>query len=339
MDTRLRVSLDDKYTLGADFALMNGRQALVRVPLLQRELDRRRGIDTAGLISGYRGSPLGAYDLELTRAAALLAANNIKFQPGINEDLALTALSGAQQLAFLPGARVEGVFCIWYGKGPGVDRSGDAIKHANLSGIAPHGGILLAFGDDHTGKSSTTAHQSDLTLASYEVPILYPASVSEVVEFGLAGIAMSRFSGLLVGLKLVNETADGSQVIATNRLPKFEEPNVAVPPGGVHIRVEPRALLERDARVVRHKLPRACAFARANRLDRITFGAERPRLLIATAGKAYADVIAALRALGIDDETARNNGVGVYKIALIFPLDPATLASVSERAEEILCVE
>ncbi|HEY2684734.1 MAG TPA: indolepyruvate ferredoxin oxidoreductase family protein [Steroidobacteraceae bacterium] len=332
------VSLDDKYTFGS-VAFLSGRQALVRVPLLQRELDRRNGLNTAGLISGYRGSPLGGYDLELKRVQPLLQANQIEFQPGINEDLALSALSGAQQLGFVPGAKVDGVFGIWYGKGPGVDRSGDAIKHANLSGVARYGGILLAFGDDHTGKSSTTAHQSDLTLASYEVPILYPASVAEVVELGLAGIALSRFSGLVVGMKLVNETADGSAVVATDRLPEFAEPELRPVPGGVHIRIEPRALLERDARLVRHKLPRASAFARANRLDRISYGAEMPRLLIATAGKAYADVLSALHALHISDSVARQNGIGVYKIALIFPLDPAGLESASSACEEIFCVE
>ena len=339
MSAEPRVSLDDKYTLGGDVALVNGRQALVRVPLLQRELDRRRGLRTAGLISGYRGSPLGAYDLELSRCGALLQSNDITFQPGLNEDLALTALSGAQQIAFVPGAKTEGVFCIWYGKGPGVDRSGDAIKHANLSGVARHGGILLAFGDDHTGKSSTTAHQSDLTLASYEVPVLYPSTVAEVVEFGLAAIALSRFSGLVVGLKLVNETADASAVIATNRLPEFTEPDIAQPSGGVHIRVEPRALLERDARMVRHKLPRATAFAHANHLDRVAFGANSPRFLIATAGKAYADVLGALRALGISGEEAQANGIGVYKIGLIFPLDHAGLNEVIGSCEEIFCVE
>jgi indolepyruvate ferredoxin oxidoreductase len=339
MASDAEVSLDDKYALEGSVALMNGRQALVRVPLLQRELDRRQGLNTAGLISGYRGSPLGGYDLELKRAESLLKASHIEFQPGINEDLALTALAGAQQLGFVPDARFEGVFGIWYGKGPGVDRSGDAIKHANLSGVSKHGGILLAFGDDHTGKSSTTAHQSDLTLASYEVPILYPATVGEVVELGLAAIAMSRFSGLLVGLKLVNETADGSAVVATDGLPEFLEPAIAPPPGGVHIRVEPRALLERDARVVRHKLPRAAAFAHANRLDRIAFGAEAPRLLIATAGKPYADVLSALHSLHIDEDTARRVGIGVYKVALLFPLDPRRLYEVSAACDEILCVE
>jgi indolepyruvate ferredoxin oxidoreductase len=182
------ICLDDKYRLDCPTTLINGRQALIRLPLAQRELDRRHGLKTAGLISGYRGSPLGNYDLELWRAGALLQANDILFQPGLNEDLALTALSGSQLLDLIPGRTVDGVFALWYGKGPGVDRSGDAIKHANLQGVAPNGGVLLVFGDDHAGKSSTTAHQSDLTLGSWEVPVLYPSSVAEVLQLGLASL-------------------------------------------------------------------------------------------------------------------------------------------------------
>lgn len=333
------ITLDDKYRLDPGRALVGGRQALVRLPLVQREIDRRRGLKTAGLISGYRGSPLGGYDLELWKAAAILKANDIVFQPGLNEDLALTALAGSQQIDFLPGRKVDGVFAIWYGKGPGIDRSGDAIKHANLNGVSASGGLLLAFGDDHTGKSSTTAHQSDITLASWEVPVLYPSSVAEILDLGLAGIAMSRFSGLAIGLKLVNETADGTGILNLDTLPNFIMPELAIPEGGVHIRREIRALQERDVRLVRHKLPRAAAFARANHLDRLVFGSPSPRFLIATAGKAFADVLAALELLGLSDERARRIGVGVYKVTLIFPLDPAGLDAAAARAEEIFFVE
>ena len=332
------ISLDDKYRLDCPTALINGRQALVRLPLAQRELDRRQGLKTAGLISGYRGSPLGTYDLELWKAGALLQENDILFQPGLNEDLALTALSGSQLLDLMPDRRVDGVFALWYGKGPGVDRSGDAIKHANLQGVAPKGGVLLVFGDDHAGKSSTTAHQSDLTLGSWEVPVLYPSSVAEIVPLGLAGIAMSRYSGLVVSLKLVNETADGTAVIHNPQLPHFALPDLPLPEGGVHARRE-LAMQQRDLRLIRHKLPRAQAFARANHLDRIAFGAQVGRLVIATAGKAFPDVLAALRLLGISEDIAREVGIGVYKIALIFPLDPVSLRAVTRRAEEILFVE
>jgi indolepyruvate ferredoxin oxidoreductase len=333
------VSLDDKYRLDRPHALISGRQALVRLPIAQRELDRAKGLKTAGLISGYRGSPLGSYDMDLWKASALLKQHDIIFQPGLNEDLALTALAGAQQLDFVPGRKVDGVFGIWYGKGPGVDRSGDAIKHANLHGVSPHGGIVLAFGDDHTGKSSTTAHQSDLTLASWGVPVLYPSSVSEILELGLAAFALSRFSGLIVGLKLVNETADGTGILDDTRLSGFEMPEIPGPDGGVHIRREMIAMQQQDLRLHRHKLPRAQGFARANRLDRMSFGSESARFVIATAGKAFPDVLAALSILGVTDEVARKVGIGVYKIGLIFPLDPVGLKAATVQAEEILFVE
>lgn len=333
------ISLDDKYRLDGARALLGGRQALVRLPILQRALDRRAGLNTAGFISGYRGSPLGGYDMELWKAAAALKANDIVFEPGLNEDLALSSLAGTQQLDFIPGAKVSGVFGIWYGKGPGVDRSGDAIKHANLQGTAASGGILLIFGDDHAGKSSTTAHQSDLTLASWEVPVLYPSSVAELVQMGLAGIAMSRYSGLVVALKVVNETAEATAVVDLDRLPDFEKPELPMPEGGVHIRLEMHAVQQRDVRLVRHKLPRAQAFARANGLDRIVFGSPTARFVIATAGKAYADTIAALRILGIDEPLANTLGIAVYKIGLLFPLEPSALSEATANAVEVLFVE
>src|SRR3569623_152680 len=219
------VSLGEKYQIGEGRALIAGRQALVRLPIVQRELDKRAGLDTAGYISGYRGSPLGGYDAELWKAAKVLAEQHVTFNPGVNEDLALRAVAGTQQIDFVPGRTVDGVFGLWYGKGPGVDRSGDAIKHANLAGTSPLGGIVLAFGDDHAGKSSTTAHQSDLTLASWGVPVLYPATIGEIVDFGIAAYAMSRFSGALVGLKLVNETAEATGVLAFGQPPRFTVPD------------------------------------------------------------------------------------------------------------------
>lgn len=333
------ISLDDKYDLRAPRALTNGRQALVALMLAQRELDRRRGYKTAGFVSGYRGSPLGGVDFEFQKARRTLEAADIFFQPGLNEDLALTSLAGTQQLGFLPDANVEGVFGLWYGKGPGVDRSGDAIKHANLAGVTPRGGIVLAFGDDHAGKSSTTAHQSDLTLASWEVPVLYPANVAEILEYGLAAFALSRFTGSLVALKLVNETADGTAVLTHEQLPDFIEPSLPDIAADVHHRTEVMAMLKQDARIVRQKLPRALEFARANGLDAIRFGAAQPRLLIATSGKAYADVLAALANLGIDEAAAVAAGIGVYKIALLYPLEPSALRVASDHAEEIFFVE
>lgn len=333
------ITLADKYSLAGGHALLGGRQALVRLPIVQRALDRRAGLNTAGFISGYRGSPLGGYDMELWKAAATLKANDIVFEPGLNEDLAMTALAGTQQLNFIPGAKVDGVFGLWYGKGPGVDRSGDAIKHANLQGTAPAGGILLIFGDDHAGKSSTTAHQSDLTLASWEVPVLYPSSVAELLQMGLAGIAMSRYSGLVVALKLVNETAEATSIVDLDRLPDFTNPELPLPEGGIHIRPEMHAVQQRDVRIIRYKLPRAHAFARANVLDRITFGSATARFVIATAGKAYADTIAALELLGIDEALAHALGIAVYKIGLLFPLEPLALREATAHATEVLFVE
>ena len=268
------VSLSDKFDLTSGTIFITGKQALSRVPLLQRELDSRRGLRTAGYISGYRGSPLGTIDNELLKIADRLKAADIVFEPGLNEDLAMTAVWGSQQLDFVPGRRVDGVFGMWYGKGPGVDRSGDAIKHANMSGTHPNGGVLLVFGDDHAGKSSSLAHQSDLALAAHEVPILYPSDVHDIFRFGLAGFAMSRECGLLAGLKLVNETADCTQAVEFSLdelAPALEEKPVAR--NDVSIRVEMLAVTAQDQRMVRNKLPRVHAFTRRNGIDRVAFGA------------------------------------------------------------------
>ena len=335
------VSLSDKFDLTSGTIFITGKQALSRVPLLQRELDRRRGLRTAGYISGYRGSPLGTVDNELLKISDRLKAADIVFEPGLNEDLAMTAVWGSQQLDFVPGRRVDGVFAMWYGKGPGVDRSGDAIKHANMSGTHPNGGVLLVFGDDHAGKSSSLAHQSDLALAVHEVPILYPSDVHDIFKFGLAGFAMSRECGLLAGLKLVNETADCTQAVEFSLdelAPLLEEMPTAH--NDVSIRVEMLAVTAQDQRMVRNKLPRVHAFTRRNGINRVAFGAERPsRLGIVTAGKAFQDVVDGLRLVGIDDAVARRLGVGVLKVGLIYPLDPEPLNAFAQDAAELLFVE
>jgi len=335
------VSLADKFDLTSGTIFITGKQALSRVPLLQRELDRRRGLRTAGYISGYRGSPLGTIDNELLKIADRLRAADIVFEPGLNEDLAMTAVWGSQQIDFVPGRRFDGVFGMWYGKGPGVDRSGDAIKHANMSGTHPNGGVLLVFGDDHAGKSSSLAHQSDLALAAHEMPILYPSDVHDILKFGLAGFAMSRECGLLAGLKLVNETADCTQAVEFSLdeiAPVLEEKPAAR--NDVSIRVEMLAVTAQDQRMVRNKLPRVHAFTRRNGIDRVTFGAERPtRVGIVTAGKAFQDVIDGLRQIGIDDAVARRVGVGVLKVGLIYPLDPQPLNAFAQDAAELLFVE
>jgi indolepyruvate ferredoxin oxidoreductase len=336
---RQGTTLDDKYLLESGEVLISGKQALVRVPLMQQALDRARGWSTAGFVTGYRGSPLGGYDSELWRARRFLEDRNIVFQPGLNEDLAATAAWGTQQVGFLPGRKVDGVFAIWYGKGPGVDRSGDAFKHANLQGTEPRGGVLLVFGDDHVGKSSSTAHQSDIALAAHGIPILYPANVAEILRYGLAGIALSRHAGVLVGLKLVNETADATSVVRLDAPADLQAPEAPAAQASVHIRKEFLAVLEEDIRLVRHKLPRSAEFVRANGLDGIAFGASSPRFVIVTAGKAYPDVLAALGLLGVNESIARMSGIGVYKVALISPLEPMGLKAVCRDAEEVMFVE
>ncbi len=336
-----KVSLDDKYTLDSGRVFISGVQALVRLPLMQRARDRARGLNTAGFISGYRGSPLGGYDAALWQAARRLEAGDILFRPGINEDLAMAAVWGTQQLDFVPGRKVDGVFAIWYGKGPGVDRTGDAFKHANFAGSHPNGGVLVVCGDDHTGKSSSMGHQSDQAMIAANIPLLYPASVQDYLDFGLHGFALSRFAGTLAGFKTVNETVTATATVSVDpsRVSIVLPKDAPEAPEGVHIRPEydPQG---QDNRVVRYKLPRAQAYVRANRLDGPVFGAERPtRLGIVTAGKAVLDTLAGLRLLGIDEAMARALGVGVYKAALVWPLEPEGLAAFAADCAELLFVE
>ena len=320
---------------------ISGVQALVRLPLMQRARDRARGLNTAGFISGYRGSPLGGYDAALWQAARRLEAGDILFRPGINEDLAMAAVWGTQQLDFVPGRKVDGVFAIWYGKGPGVDRTGDALKHANFAGSHPNGGVLVVCGDDHTGKSSSMGHQSDQAMIAANIPLLYPASVQDYLDFGLHGFALSRFAGTLAGFKTVNETVTATATVSVDpsRVSIVLPKDAPEAPEGVHIRPEydPQG---QDNRVVRYKLPRAQAYVRANRLDGPVFGAERPtRLGIVTAGKAVLDTLAGLRLLGIDEAMARALGIGVYKAALVWPLEPERLAAFAADCAELLFVE
>ncbi len=335
------VTLDDKYSLTSGWVFISGTQALVRLPLMQKQRDRAKGLNTGGFISGYRGSPLGGYDAALWQASKHLAAHDIVFRPGLNEDSAATAVWGTQQLNFLPGAKFDGVFSIWYGKGPGVDRSGDPLKHANYQGTHAQGGVLVVCGDDHPGKSSSVAHQSEPALAAHGIPILYPATVQEYLDLGIYGFALSRFAGTLVGFKCVNETltTTATVLVDQNRAPVVEPDNVPDPVGSVHARPEydPPG---QDARLVRYKLPRAQAFVRANGLDRPVFGSECPtKLGIVTAGKAYLDTMAALRLLGIDETAAERLGIGVYKVAMVWPLEPTGLAAFAEKCDELLFVE
>lgn len=337
-----KVSLKDKYDLDDGVAFMSGLQALTRLPIVQRRRDMAAGLNTAGFISGYRGSPLGAYDMELMRVAKQFDELNIKFIPGVNEDLAATAVWGTQQVGLLPGAQVDGVFGIWYGKSPGVDRSGDVMRHASANGTSPLGGVLAICGDDHACKSSTLPCQSDHVLYAYQIPTLYPASIQEYVEYGLLGIAMSRYSGCWSALKVTGETVETSGTVELERenreilIPTGDE--FIMPPGGVHIRLGdvPRDI---DWRLQNYKLFACHAFARKNQIDRVVMDSPKPRFGIITSGKSYGDVRQALIELGIDDKVAAEIGLRVYKVGMTWPLEPKGVQEFVTGLEEILIVE
>ena len=339
MVTGLPVSLDDKYRFTEGRVFMSGVQALVRLPLVQRARDRAAGLNTGGFISGYRGSPLGNYDQELWRVKKLLAAENIVFQPGVNEELGATAVWGTQHVGMRPGATVDGVFGIWYGKGPGLDRAMDVLKHANAAGTSPHGGVLAIVGDDHGAKSSTLPHQSDHNFQAAFVPFLAPANVHEFVEYGLLGIAMSRFAGTWVGFKATADTVETSATVDLDNehkaiiLPPFDFPE-----GGIHIRGGD-IWREEDTRLQRYKGFAALAFAKANQIDRTVWDTPRPRFGIVTTGKAYADTIEALDELGIDAAVASQIGLRVYKVGMPWPLEPDGIRGFAEGLEEVLVIE
>jgi indolepyruvate ferredoxin oxidoreductase len=333
-------TLDDKYTKETGRIYLTGIQALVRLPMLQHERDRAAGRDTACYISGYRGSPLGGYDQQLKAAGRFLDRHNIVFQPGVNEDLAATAIWGAQSAELHGEGRFDGVFGIWYGKGPGVDRSGDALRHANLAGTSRYGGALALMGDDHTCESSTTAHQSEFALVDAMIPILNPAGVAEILELGLLGFALSRYSGCWVGLKCVHDTVNTAASIEID--PAHFQVSIpddfALPEGGLNIRW-PDTPLAQEARLHRHKLEAVKAFARANRFDRVIFDSPQARLGIVSTGKSYLDLRQALHDLGIDEETAAALGLRVLKLGLVWPLDGASMQSFARGLEKIVVVE
>ncbi|MGX5883218.1 indolepyruvate ferredoxin oxidoreductase family protein [Burkholderia gladioli] len=334
------VTLDDKYTLERGRAYMSGVQALVRLPMLQQERDRAAGLNTAGFISGYRGSPLGGLDQSLWKAQKHLAAHRIVFQPGLNEDLAATAVWGTQQVNLYPGAKYDGVFGMWYGKGPGVDRSGDVLKHANSAGSSPHGGVLVLAGDDHAAKSSTLAHQSEHLLKACGLPVLYPSNVQEYLDFGLHGWAMSRYSGLWVSLKCVTDVVESSASvdIDPHRANIVLPEDFLMPEGGLNIRW-PDPPLVQEARMIDHKWYAALAYVRANRLDRIEIDSPQARFGIMTAGKAYLDVRQALTDLGLDDQTCARIGIRLYKVGCVWPLEAQGAQQFARGLDEILVVE
>ena len=334
------ITLDDKYNLDCERIFASGPQALVRATLMQQALDRRSGLDTAGYVSGYRGSPLGGVDQQFWKGREWLEAAGIRFEPGLNEDLAATAILGTQQAAELPSPKHDGVFSMWYGKGPGVDRSGDALKHGNYAGTSEHGGVLAVFGDDHAGKSSTVAHQSEQAMVGFCIPTLYPATVQEYIDFALAGWAMSRYSGCWVGFKAVNETVESTASIDVDpsRHQFTRPPDGELPQVGVHINLR-YAPIEDDLIIQRYRLPRAQAFARANGLDQITMDSKQRRFGIVAAGKSFLDLGEALSALGIDEAKADAIGLSVYKPGLVWPLDPHGLTDFCRGLEEVLFIE
>ncbi len=339
MDMRA-FSLDDKYSLITGEIYLTGIQALARLCLLQKQRDLDAGLNTAGFISGYRGSPLGGLDQALWSIGDRLKQNDITFQPGLNEDLAATAVWGSQQLNLFPDAKFEGVFGLWYGKGPGIDRSGDVFKHANAAGTSEHGGVLLCMGDDHTAKSSTLPHQGEFSLMDAGMPILNPASLQEILDYGLYGWAMSRYSGCWVGLKTISETMDSSASVSAdnNRVQIIKPHDFKLPEGGVHIRVADTAL-EQEARLHQYKLFAAIAFAQANGLNRVVIDTPNPRLGIITTGKSYLDVRQALNDLGIDSKLAYDIGIRLYKIGMPWPLDKQGVREFAKGLDEILVVE
>ena len=334
------VSLEDKYTLAEGRIFITGTQALVRLPIMQHLRDQASGLNTACYISGYRGSPLGAYDQQLWAAKKHLEAHNIVFNSGVNEDLAATAIWGTQQLGFHGEPKYDGVFSIWYGKGPGVDRTGDAFRHGNLAGTHPNGGVLALMGDDHTCESSTTAHQSEYALVDAMMPILNPAGVQELLDYGLIGWALSRYSGCWVGLKSMKDTIDASASVdvSPERVKITIPADFPMPAGGVNIRW-PDHPLEQEERLHKVKIDAVRAFARANRLDKTVVGSPNAKLGIVTCGKSYMDTRQALQYLGIDDAEAARLGLRIYKVAMTWPLEPQGLIEFSEGLEKILVVE
>ena len=320
------VTLDDKYTLQHGMAFMSGVQALVRLPMLQQERDALAGKKTAALISGYRGSPLGGYDQALWKAKPHLEKHNIVFQPGVNEELAATALWGTQQMGFAPpgSAKFDGVFGIWYGKGPGVDRCSDVFKHANMAGTTPWGGVLAVAGDDHVAKSSTAAHQSDHIFKACGLPVFFPASVQEVLDLGVHAIALSRFAGVWSGMKTIQEIVESSATvdIEADRV-KIVLPEFEMPAGGVHIRW-PDAALDQEARLFDYKWYAALAYIRANKLNHNVIEGPNDRFGIMASGKAYNDTRQALLDLGLDVATCQRLGIRVHKVSVVWPLEAQT---------------
>ncbi|MEL6452460.1 MAG: indolepyruvate ferredoxin oxidoreductase family protein [Pseudomonadota bacterium] len=334
-----KISLNDRYDLDKSPVLLNGTQALVRLMLMQKARDVAAGLNTAGLVTGYRGSPLGAVDLQMTKALKHLAAAEVTFQPGLNEDLAATALWGSQQAELRGEGKFDGVFGLWYGKGPGVDRSGDVMRHANMAGSSKHGGVIMAMGDDHTGESSTVLHQSEFAMVDAYMPVLSPAGVQEILDFGLYGFALSRFAGVWAGLKTMKDTVEVTSVVDGDPMRlSFVTPDYPVPEGGLNIRlVDDR--IEQEARLIDHKRYAAEAFANANKMDKRVWGKPGAKIGLVAAGKNWLDLVHALSLLNIDAEEAERLGITTYKVGQTWPLDMRGFNDWAEGLDLIIVVE
>jgi indolepyruvate ferredoxin oxidoreductase len=335
------VSLDDKYALPSGQAFMSGVQALVRLPMLQRTRDAMAGLNTAGFISGYRGSPLGGYDQALWAAKKHLSAQNIVFQPGVNEELGATAVWGTQQLDLYPQAKkFDGVFGLWYGKGPGVDRCSDVFKHANMAGTAKHGGVIALAGDDHIAKSSTAAHQSDHIFKACGLPVFFPSSVQDILDMGLHAFAMSRFSGVWTAMKTIQEIVESSASISVDpdRVRILLPEDFVMPQGGLHIRW-PDPPLEQEARLMDHKWYAALAYVRANKLNHNVISGPNDRFGLIASGKAYNDTRQALHDLGLSDDDCRRLGIRLHKVNVVWPLEATITRDFATGLQEILVVE
>jgi len=339
MEIKNKITLDDKYTLEKGRVYVTGTQALVRLPMIQRQRDKLNNLNTSAFISGYRGSPLGMYDKALWTAKKFLKNNDIDFESGLNEDLAATAVWGSQQAGLISESSKDGVFGIWYGKGPGVDRSGDAFKHANSAGTSPHGGVVALLGDDHTAKSSTLAHQSEYAMVDAQIPVFNPANVQEILDYGLLAIALSRYAGVWTSMKCVTATMDSSASVNVdiNRV-NISKPDFEMPEEGVSIRW-PDDVLGQELRLTNIKIPAVKSFIKANNINKIIWNKGHRKIGIISAGKAYAEVRQALADLSIDEKYAEKLGIHLLKIGVTWPLEESIIEKFSEKFEEIIIFE
>src|SRR5512146_1670724 len=336
----LPVSLEDKYTLASGRIYLTGTQALVLLARIQRERELAAGLNTAGFISGYRGSPLGGFDQALWKAKDYLRDHHIHFVPGVNEELAATAVWGSQQVGLFEGPKYDGVFAMWYGKGPGVDRCGDVFKHGNAAGTSKFGGVLALAADDHACRSSTLPHGSEQEFVSAMMPVLNPAGVQDILDMGILGWAMSRFTGRWVGFKTIAETVESSASVNVNphQLHIVAPEDFELPPGGLNIRW-PDPPLDQEMRLHKYAMHAAIAFARANRLDKVVIDSPKARLGIVTTGKSYLDVLQALDDLGLSRRDCEEIGIRVYKVGMTWPLEPEGIRAFARGLEDIIVVE